>query len=212
MAQQSILTYDGVVQIGGQATVRPAPRRGLGKGNKRVPGRCNLASLRHMNSPNITEVSPVVPTVKGNDAFLEQCRGLRQTTLGGWYTHSQNNIDPLHKDSQQLRSTEFVGLGRDEAELQHSAAIDQVITTRNARVLEANVHSTPSLTPSQRVGEGAQDIISFEHININGINPNDNFAELTNTMGILDTMEAVVYSIVETQWDTTCPKFCKFIK
>ena len=31
-------------------------------------------------------------------------------------------------------------------------------------------------------------------------------------MGVLENMEAGVYSIVETQWDTTCPKFCKFIR
>ena len=31
-------------------------------------------------------------------------------------------------------------------------------------------------------------------------------------MGILDVMDASVYSVVETQWDTTCPKFCKMIK
>jgi len=31
-------------------------------------------------------------------------------------------------------------------------------------------------------------------------------------MGILENMEAGSYSVVETQWDTTCPKFCKFIR
>jgi len=64
-------------------------------------------------------------------------------------------------------------------------------------------------TPSQRLGVGTKDIISFEHINVNNINSHDSFVELSNAMGILDTMEAGVYSVVETQWDTTCPKFCK---
>ena len=67
--QQSILTYDGVIQIGGQATVMPAPRRGVGKGNKRVPGSCNLAAMRHVNSANTTVVPPVVLTVTGTGAF-----------------------------------------------------------------------------------------------------------------------------------------------
>ena len=194
LANQSILTYGGVIQIGGQSSVRPAPRRGVGKGNKTIPGRRNLEALRQVNSPDTTDSVQVVKTTTGTDTPLEQGRVLRQTTLGGWYTSSKNKIDPTHKDSQQLLCTETVGLEKEEAELQHSAAIDQVKKTRNARVLEANVNSTPSLTPSQRVGEGAQDIISFEHININGINPHDNFAELTNTIGILDTMEAGVYS------------------
>ena len=59
---------------------------------------------------------------------------------------------------------------------------------------------------------GAEEIISFEHINVNGVNAHDDFVELSNCMGILENMEAGVYSIVETQWDTTCPKFCKYIK
>ena len=36
--------------------------------------------------------------------------------------------------------------------------------------------------------------------------------ELSNTMGKLEQMEARVYSVVENQWDTTCPKFCKMIR
>ena len=47
---------------------------------------------------------------------------------------------------------------------------------------------------------------------MNGVNAHDDFVELSNCMGILENMEAGVYSIVETQWDTTCPKFCKYIK
>ena len=209
LGQNSIPMYDGVIQIGGQEKVRPTPRRRVGKGNKLVPGRCNLAAMRQVNSVDM-QVQPIVPPITATGAFLEHGRGTRQTTLGDWFTNSPNNIDPIYKDSPQLLCTEFAGV--DDAALQHRAAIEQVINKRNAKVLEANGHSIPSLTPSQRVGEGSQDIISFEHININGINLHDNFAELTNTMGILDTMEAGVYSIVETQWDTTCPKFCKFIR
>ena len=78
--------------------------------------------------------------------------------------------------------------------------------------MEANRNRVPSRTPSQRVGKESQDIISFEHVNINGINAHDSFVELSNTMGILDAMEAGVFSVVETQWDTTCPKFCKMIQ
>ena len=79
-------------------------------------------------------------------------------------------------------------------------------------MLVANGNRPPALSPSQRLGEGAEDIVSFEHININGINAHDNFVELSNAMGMLEPMEAGVYSMVETQWDTTCPKFCIFIK
>ena len=48
-----------------------------------------------------------------------------------------------------------------------------------------------------------EEIISFEHININGINSNDNFVEMDNIMGILQSMEAGVFSINEHNLDTT---------
>ena len=49
-------------------------------------------------------------------------------------------------------------------------------------------------------------------MNSNGINPHRNFVELTYTMGILDDMGAEVYIVNETNWDTPCPTFCKYIK
>ena len=177
-------------------------------GNKRAPVRRNLAAMRARYEAPV--VKPVVPPVTGRGEITTQGRGMRQTSLGGWYTNTNNNIDPLHKDSLQLLNMEFTSVGLDDDVLQHNAAIEHVKSKRKARVLEANGNRIPSLTPSQRVGAGAQDIIFFEHINITGINAHENFAELTNAMGILTTMEAGVYSMVETQWDTTCPIFCKF--
>ena len=70
----------------------------------------------------------------------------------------------------------------------------------------------PSLTPSQQVVCRSENIISFERINVNGINPHDDFIELQNTMGIFKKMEAGVFSMVETKWDTTSPSFCRYIK
>jgi hypothetical protein len=83
---------------------------------------------------------------------------------------------------------------------------------RKKRVKECNGTIYPSMTPSQRVGDGSENIISFEHINVNGINPHDEFIELQNAMGVLNTMEAGVFSMVETKWDTTSPSFCRYIK
>lgn len=73
----------------------------------------------------------------------------------------------------------------------------------------ANESRIPSRTPSQRLGAGADGIILFEHINVNGIKCHNIFVAIFNSMGILETMEVGVYSVVETQWDTTCPKLCK---
>ena len=61
------------------------------------------------------------------------------------------------------------------------------------------------------MGSGSKNLISFEHINVNGINPHGDFIELQNSMGILNKMEAGVYIMVETKWDTTSPSFCKYI-
>ena len=83
---------------------------------------------------------------------------------------------------------------------------------REDRIKAVNRNCVPSRTPSQRLGKDEQDIISFEHGNINCINAHDSFVELSNTMGILDSMEAGVFIVVKTQWNTTCPKFCTMIK
>ena len=88
----------------------------------------------------------------------------------------------------------------------------KILKHREDRILAANRNRLPTRTPSQRLGSEASEIISFEHVNINGINSHDNFVELSNTMGIIETMETGVFSVVETQWDTTCPKFYTMIK
>ena len=56
------------------------------------------------------------------------------------------------------------------------------------------------------------DIVSFEHINVNKINPHSQFVELTHTMEALEKMVAGFFIINETKWDTTCPKFSKKIR
>ena len=76
--------------------------------------------------------------------------------------------------------------------------IKEIKLKRARRVIEANKNLEPSLTPSQKTGNEADNVLSFEHINVNGIRPHDEFVELKNTMGILDKMEASVYSLVET--------------
>ena len=80
------------------------------------------------------------------------------------------------------------------------------------KVKAANKTSTPSKPLTATYGEATDGVISFEHINVNGINPHSDFVELTHTMGSLEAMGASVYSLNETKWDTTCPTFCKYIK
>lgn len=90
--------------------------------------------------------------------------------------------------------------------------ITQIRKRRAAGVTEANGNTTATHTPRQQFGKKAKDVISFEHKHVNGIKSHDNFVKLTNTIGTLDKMEAGVYNMVETQWDTTCPRFCKMIR
>ena len=76
---------------------------------------------------------------------------------------------------------------------------------REKKVKIANEGTPPSLALGQLLGEEEDSLISFEHINIHGISAHDEFIELKNTMGIIEAVEARVYSIVENQWDTTSP-------
>ena len=53
------------------------------------------------------------------------------------------------------------------------------------------------------------DILSFEHININGIGRHDNMIEMTNIMGILRNLQAGVFSINEHSLNTSNPTLLK---
>ena len=76
----------------------------------------------------------------------------------------------------------------------------------------ANVKQHPTRSINQCYQDLNDNIITFEHINVHGIDPHDDFIELTNNMGILNTMEAGVYILVETQWGTTNNSFKKYIQ
>ena len=71
------------------------------------------------------------------------------------------------------------------------------------KVIASNSGSIPSKTLTEKYGvKASEQIFSFEHININGINPHDDFIELTNMVGILQTMGAGVYGINEHNLNT----------
>ena len=125
----------------------------------------------------------------------------RQATLDIWMGGESEGIPQLNKDTY-----------RNQMSNRHNLMVEDIKEKRKRRVLEANGKTEPSFTPSQRMGQDAENILSFEHINVNGIRPHDDFIELKNTMGILHNMEASVYSLVETQWDTTCPVLARNIK
>lgn len=80
------------------------------------------------------------------------------------------------------------------------------------RILTVNKGPYPSSTLSQQYGDQSDTLISFENINIHGISAQDEFIELINTMGILERMEAEIYIVVETQWDTSNPLLHKHAK
>ena len=87
---------------------------------------------------------------------------------------------------------------QDDKILTQGNKIEQIRQNRAARVHTANQDSIPSRTPRQRLGAAAEDIISFKHINVHGINSHASFVGLSNAMGLLDTMEAGIYSLMET--------------
>jgi len=199
-------TFNDIAQIGGREEVRPSPRRGVGVGNKSTSVCQSLTEIREsigmeervLSIDQLVEVNIPIGTT------------MRQTTLGRWCTTTPNNIDTQHKDSTQLSSTGFTRLEIDKVERSQDDTLANIRKKQAEGVTEANSSSPPSRSPSQRLG--AEDIVSFEYINGNGINAHANFVELSNAMGILENMEAGVYSVVKTQWDTTCPKFFKFVR
>ena len=76
--------------------------------------------------------------------------------------------------------------------------IESINIARANRVKKENFHSIPSRTPSQRVGKDVKDFISFERINVHGINQHVNFVELISTMGMLEQIKSGVYRVVKT--------------
>lgn len=75
---------------------------------------------------------------------------------------------------------------------------------REKKVKEANRGSLPTKSLKEKYGEKeSEEIITFEHINVNCINPHDGFIELTNTLGIFKTMGAGFYGINEHNLNTS---------
>ena len=55
-----------------------------------------------------------------------------------------------------------------------------------AQTEKLNINTTGTKTIKESYGTINNDIVSFEHINVNGINPYSQFVELTHTMGALE--------------------------
>ena len=200
-------TYTGEIQIGGQE-IQPSPMKRTGVGNKSKTQRGTLLELREVHNRMVIGQRLDHPVEAR--AMPREDTGLRQSTISGWLSTLSNNITTQNNGNTHLLNLGSIGVTREATPSQD--AILKQIKNRRQKIIEANGTRPPSRSPSQRLGLGAEEIISFEHINVNGVNAHDDFVELSNCMGILENMEAGVYSIVETQWDTTCPKFCKYIR
>ena len=72
------------------------------------------------------------------------------------------------------------------------------------KVQAENKHTIRSKTKLEQYGmEEAEDIISFEHINVNGIQRQNKFFELNNILTNLQRIDAGIYSINKHNLDTT---------
>ena len=81
------------------------------------------------------------------------------------------------------------------------------------RVQEANLNKYGS-RPLGKVydSEMIDNIISFEHINVDGLNTRDNLIEIQHLLGTLKGMETGVFSVNEHTLDTTQPQLMKDIR
>ena len=103
--------------------------------------------------------------------------------MGKWMGLPQNPTPNLMSKKYLERARKEKRHGDQQKRQQQ---LDNVNLKRSKRVKEANGSGIPSLTPSQHLGKEAEEVITFEHINVNEINPHDDFVELTNTMGMLE--------------------------
>ena len=212
--------YTGIAQIGGTHALRPSNKRMTGAGNRSNNTRQPLSGLKEVrNRVGTNRQSNLIEEGIHNTSRDTGINLLRQTTMNGWLSKLSNNIATPTKDRTHLLHTEFNVLNRrlpeDNIDKGISSQVDKLAQTRRKReerIIEANRNSPPSRFPSQRLGIGAEEIMSFERINVNGLSAHDEFVELSNAMGILENIEAGVYNVVETQWDATCPKFCTYIQ
>jgi len=60
--------------------------------------------------------------------------------------------------------------------------MEEINILRAKRVKDAKKVTVPTRTPSQRLRMEAETVIFFEYINTHRIHPQDNFAEVTDTL------------------------------
>lgn len=79
-----------------------------------------------------------------------------------------------------------------------------------ARINKANRNTVPSLNIQQQYEtQEIDEIVSFEHININGIGAHANFAEMTNLMGNYKMLQTGVFGINEHNLEMNKPALRK---
>ena len=96
--------------------------------------------------------------------------GKKQTNLASWLSSGRGGPHRKGGSSQVSSSVDIPPVPVPTMGLSNRSR-------QKKQVSRCNKKMHPSLTPSQRVGRGSENLISFEHINVNGINPHDDFIE-----------------------------------
>ena len=109
--------------------------------------------------------------------------------MGGENLMTSDNI--VVKDTKSQVIVQNNAFLSSNSGLDSNASHHKLSTTSKsmATAEEINKHTTPTKTIKESYGELDNDIVSFEHINIHGINPRSQFVELTHTIGVLEKWE-----------------------
>ena len=160
--------YTDTVQIGGLEPTHTVSRRRLGIGNRGTSPRKPLHALK-----DIGRVFAITPLVEGrvlHRGRVPPSQTRIYTMMQSWYTTLTHNIKSQINDSTLLPSTGLIRLPIEAQRLLQVNTIAQIQQKWEERVLYANDHRNLSRNPSERLGMRVDEIISFERININGIN------------------------------------------
>ena len=96
-------------------------------------------------------------------------------------TSNINDINPQVIEQHNAFLSSNSGL--DSSARHHTPPTTLKSREKNEKI---NKHTTPTKIIKESYGKIDYDIVSFEHININGNNPHIQFMELTHTVGVLE--------------------------
>ena len=146
-------------------------------------------------------------------------KGLNNS-IGGWIDHEEDVIRArcISQFQKWERSVHYISWKKHQSRVQwignnfQSQLILKVSNgdkrkrikkSTEVKVKRANDGKYATKLPSHEYETSESDIISFEHINVNGLSSKNDLIEVKHLLGTLTDMEAGIYSVSEHTLDST---------